>query len=168
MSTNTHLMKCLRRVKRNDKNDSNARSRRVPDRFVPSEEETAEKDNANNFNDDTDISAGIHIGNDMYPCTVHHFDALPTLLRLWRHCVQMPRCTVARRHSIDDPQSAMLAIYFRIVATPGLHFCIASKVIRWCTYDSLYMRDYFAYDSFLDTLSESHGTRVQYFMHVST
>jgi len=92
----------LERLNRNYKNDSNARSRRVPDWFVPSDEETAEKDNVDNFNDDIDISAGIHIGNDMNSSTLHHFDALSILLRLWPHDVQTPRCTDARQHSIDD------------------------------------------------------------------
>lgn len=92
----------LERLNRNYKNDSDARSRRVPDWFVPSDEETAEKDNVDNFNDDIDISAGIHIGNDMNSSTLHHFDALSILLRLWPHDVQTPRCTDARQHSIDD------------------------------------------------------------------
>ena len=92
----------LERLNRNYKNDSNARSRRVPDWFVPSDEKTAEKDNVDNFNDDTDISVGIHIGNDMNSSTLHHFDALSILLRLWPHDVQTPRCTDARQHSIDD------------------------------------------------------------------
>jgi len=92
----------LERLNRNYKNYSNARSRRVPDSFVPSDDKTAEKYNVDNFNDDTDISVGIHIGNDMNSSTLHHFDALSILLRLWPHDVQTPRCTDARQHSIDD------------------------------------------------------------------